>query len=168
MPRNIVLIGLILLLNGCATVPEPLRGDYPQAITPATIQARPEAYLGQSVRWGGVILGTENLPQGSIVEILAYPLDSSARPLVDEPNQGRFLLRMKAFVDPAGFEARREVSVIGRIEGTQTRKIGEFPYRYPVVEGQALYLWAPRQPARPDYYDPWYPWHAPYPYPYYR
>ena len=44
-----------------------------------------------------------------------------------------------------------------------TRAVGDFPYRYPVVDVDTYYLWAKPLPATyPYYYDPfWYdPWYA--------
>ena len=164
MPRYAPLLLLVLILPACAGVPESLRGDYPAIPTVEAVQSQPEAYLGQNVRWGGVIIDIENRSDHSVLEILAYPLDKSARPKLDKGSLGRFLLRMKGFIDPATYLHKREVSAVGTIKAIETRKIGEFAYRYPVLEGHALHLWPERQEIEPDFYDPWYPW---YPYPWY-
>ena len=173
MPRTTALFVLLLLLSACATVPDALRGDFPSGLTPSLVQLQPQGHIGQVVRWGGVILGLQNHHDRSTLEILAYPLDDSSRPIPDQASLGRFLVEMKQFLDPASFETRREVSVVGTIQGLQTRKIGEYEYQYPVLEGRAVHLWAKRQALTPDYDDPWspwypYPWYAPYPYPYHR
>jgi outer membrane lipoprotein len=159
------LLFLAVFLSACASIPESLRGDYPPLPTVDTVRAQPQAYIGQEVRWGGVIIGVENLSERSVLEILAYPLDKSARPKIDESSLGRFLLHVQGFVDPATYLQKREVSAVGRIKAVETRKIGEYAYHYPVLEARALHLWPERQEPEPEYYyDPWYPW---YPYPWY-
>lgn len=169
MLRTSPLLLLVVFLTACASVPESIRGDYQELPTVMEVQAQPQAFVGHKVRWGGVIIGLENLSDHSVLEILAYPLDESARPRLDEGSLGRFLLHVGGFLDPATYEGKREVSAIGTIKGIQTRKIGEFAYRYPVVEGRALHLWPERQEPEPYYYDPWYygypyPWYGPYRY----
>jgi outer membrane lipoprotein len=43
------------------------------------------------------------------------------------------------------FQAGREITVVGRIEGFETRKVGEFDYRYARVTADAIYLWSERK-----------------------
>jgi len=51
--------------------------------------------------------------------------------------------------------------VIGRITGFTDGAIGEFVYRYPLLDAEVIYLWA----DRPDMilvHDPWWPYYDPW------
>ncbi len=53
--------------------------------------------------------------------------------------------------------------MIGTVSGVEERKVGELPYRYPVIAVERIRLW-PQEVAE---YGPYYPWGA-WPYgPYY-
>jgi outer membrane lipoprotein len=55
----------------------------------------------------------------------------------------------------------RDLTSLGRIDGMETRLIGEYEYRHPRVAAEVIYLWPPRQEVDLRWRDPWY-----YPYPY--
>ena len=68
---------------------------------------------------------------------------------------GRFIACRAGFYDPEVFMAGREITVSGRVEGFETRKVGNYDYRYPRVAAEVVYLW----PERRDVdviVDPWY------------
>ena len=154
-------------LTGCASpLPAPLQSDPPDAPTLQQVLASPERHVGQSVRWGGVIIRIETQSDSSLIEVLAKPLDNQGRPLTVSDATGRFLSRVTGFLDPLVFQREREVTVSGRLGHSQTRTVGDYPYRYPVVEVDSWHLWEPRPTYRtepPYWYDPWYPWGYPYP-----
>src|SRR5581483_12094141 len=140
--------------------------------------ANPDSYSGRHVRWGGTIAGVENGKAETRVEVVARELDRDGRPQPTNRSSGRFIARVEGFLDPAAYRKGREVTVAGTVDGSTTRKIGEYNYRYPVVKADTIYLWEPRvEPQRyrdPYYYDPfwgpWGPWgpFGPFrPYPYY-
>jgi outer membrane lipoprotein len=52
------------------------------------------------------------------------------------------------------------VTFIGSIDGYETRKIGDYDYRFPRVEASVIYLWPRRDRVDVMVVDP-------YPYPYY-
>lgn len=172
--RPAVALMTVLLFAGCASnIPEGIRQAPPAAVSPAEARADPERVAGVAVRWGGTIAGVENRRDETWIEVVARPLSRDGSPLERQaPQLGRFLARLPGFLDPAVYEDGRELTVRGHFEGVETRNIGEYPYRYPVVRVQQHVLWAPPPEPRPwDYdpfwYDPWYPypwWHRP---PYY-
>jgi len=135
-------------LAACATVPTPLRGDYP-ALTP-----RDPGAQGQSVRWGGEIIRVEPKADTTCFEILARALDAATRPIRRDTSQGRFVACHPGFYDPEDYERGREVTVVGRVTGTDHGKVGEFDYAYPHVDATDIHLWPKRVPHTP-YYDPW-------------
>jgi outer membrane lipoprotein len=166
---------LIAMLTGCVSAfpDEDLRGVN-RAATLATLRAAPESHVDERVILGGEILSTRPGPGGTEVEILSRRLRRDDRPERSDRSDGRFLVRTKEFLDPAVYATGRRLTVIGRAAGGEERKIGELPYRYPVIQAERLVLW-PRDVvvAPPPYaYDPfWDPYWGPFwrPYrPYYR
>jgi len=169
---TVIMLGGMAWLAGCASVPEPLRAGPEQSPDAAAVRLAPEQYRGSAVRWGGVIVAVENGPTQSEVEVVSRPLGSNTRPLETDQTAGRFIARIGGFIDPVNFSAGREISVVGVVEGVEQRKIGSYPYSYPVVNASGYYLWPERPPPAPypyyyysPFYDPWYPY-GPYPYHY--
>jgi len=162
-------LGAILLtLSACTTVPEQLKGDY-SSITPENTG---ENNLQTRVRWGGVILETRPEEDHTCFEILSKRLESSMRPtLSEDQTQGRFVACRPGFYDPEIFKKGREVTTTGDIIHIDIRKVGEYDYRFPVVDIDFLSLWP--EPIERNYYDfygsyaPYY-WRYPYVGMYYR
>lgn len=149
---------LALLASGCATVPEPLGGEF-RSLTP---EQSGDQHVGQQVRWGGSIVDTRPGKAETCIEILSRSLDERARPHAGDANQGRFLACREGFEDPAVFESGRDITVVGTLTGFVEGRIGEFSYVYPRVAADTLFLWGEERPARyyhdPWYYDPWWPY----------
>ena len=76
--------------------------------------------------------------------VLQQPLDYSDRPLESDAYLGRFIVRSQGFLDPAVFRKGRLLSVVGRIRGVESRRIGEAEYAYPVLDPMDIRLWKPR------------------------
>ncbi|MEO6968180.1 MAG: Slp family lipoprotein [Rhodanobacteraceae bacterium] len=155
MSRKAVLPAVIALaLGACATIPQPLTGTYPPVPLDA---ARRSTAQGTRVRWGGRIIETEPRQQQTCFYVLSEPLDSQARPEIDEQSQGRFVACHEGFYDPEVFAKGRELTVTGTLQGSVPRKIGDYDYNYPKVTADVVYLWPkrPKYVARP-YYDPFY------------
>ncbi len=162
-----LLLGLGVLLAGCSSpLPKPLQNDPEGAPQLHSVLQAPDTMSGKAVRWGGVIVRTDNQADSSLIEVLAKPLDGSGRPVLDPTTPGRFLAKVSGFVDPLVFSNEREITLRGELAGTLVRNIGDYPYRYPVVKVDSWHLWDPRPEYRPDppyWHDPWYPWGYPYP-----
>lgn len=157
----------LLLVAGCASIPAPLAGEFPDF---QPDQAT-ERSVGARVRWGGHIVATRPEADRTCIEILARDLDRDLRPIGGDHQYGRFLACRDGFQDPAIFTDRRAVTVVGRLTDFEQGQIGDFPYRFPLLEAETLYLW----PTRTDvvhyaypmgiYHDPWWPYHPFYRYP---
>lgn len=147
-------------LAGCASTPDELRGDY---TGPAPAQASEED-LGTAVRWGGRLLEVQPQRDRTCFEILARELDARARPVEKRAQPGRrFLACREGFDDPASWPADSDITVIGGISAFETRPIGEYEYRYPVLQLNAAHLWPERQTVDPSplpaprwWYDPYW------------
>lgn len=163
------LLLMLALVAGCATSPGPVGEEIAGSPSITEAVADPQAAQGARVRWGGIIARVENRADVSVIEVIGKTLEEDGRPEEEAPSRGRFLAHIKGFADPADYEQGKEISVLGVVTGTETRAIGDFEYRYPVVEVERVHLWAPRpmrrEPLHPYYYDPWGPY---YPWPYYR
>ena len=161
-----------LLLTACASnVPEPIRQEISSAPTLAQVRAEPDRFEGAQVRWGGVILDTENKDDGSWVKVIAMPLKGSGKPRDADNSPGRFVAVVDRFLEPLLYARDRRITFTGQVIGTQSEKIGEFSYQYPIIRADFYHLW-PKDPPRIDdpypphwYYDPW--WYHPIHYPRY-
>jgi outer membrane lipoprotein len=163
---------LIVLLSACSShIPPEIRQPLEGAPSVAQVRDRADTYLSQRVRWGGVILNTENKLNASWLTIVAFPLDDEGEPgdYADQ-SPGRFIAIVDEFLEPTVYNSDRQITVIGNLLRTETLKIGEFPYEYPVVQVEHYYLWPPKpEPADypPYWYDPWYNPYYPWQYPHY-
>jgi outer membrane lipoprotein len=150
------------LLAGCASAfPADALRTVDRSITVSALRQDESAFLGRRVLVGGDILATRPMPGATEVELLAKPLDRDDRPRRGDVSDGRVIVRTSEFLDPAVYAERRRLTVIGAVSGHEERKIGELPYRYPVIAAADIKLWprdvevAPYPPPWPYVYDPW-------------
>lgn len=146
--KTFPVLATTLLLAACATAPRPLQGQY-SSLLPA--DASRASASGESVRWGGRIVSVEPQAQRSCFEIVALPLTASGRPRQVDRSEGRFIACRAGFYDPEVFQPGREITISGRVQGFESRKVGDFDYRYPVVGADVVYLWPERREY--DAYD---------------
>ena len=73
-----IAVGLLLVFNGCAT-PQAEEGSSASQINFLQMKAAPDSYRGQSVVFGGEVLGARRLKEGTRIEILQLPQDRSGR-----------------------------------------------------------------------------------------
>ncbi len=158
-------LALIVLLGGCASAfPDDVLRSVDRSVTVALLREDPSAYLGRRVMVGGDILATRPMPGATEVEVLAKPLNVEGRPRHGDDSQGRMIVRTSQFLDPAVYAEGRRLTVVGDVTGAEERKIGELPYRYPVVTAVDIRLW-PREVVAP--YPPPWPYFYAWPYPAY-
>jgi outer membrane lipoprotein len=143
--RHYPLAILLFLLTACASGPTFNTLNVDPLLTPQKVTANPQPATGKSVQWGGTIVSTANLQNSTQIEVLAYPLDSDGRPKTGGAAQGRFILERTGFLDPASYAAGRQVTVVGKVSGTRTGRVGEADYVYPVVTATQLHLWPTAQ-----------------------
>jgi len=163
----------VMLLAGCATSGgyNPIRDNDFKGPALQTVRAAldPDTFKDTRVRWGGEIAKVENQRAETWLEIVEHPLQRSGRPRDVSNSEGRFIARITGFLDPAIYDAGRQVTVIGTLTDKIQRTIGEYPYQFPVVTVENYQLWEERRDPEVIYYhDPfWSPWYWPRPY-YYR
>jgi len=158
-----VLAASALLLSACVTQPKPLQGTYTETTPESAVQGDS---TGAAVRWGGRIVSVEPRADSTCFEMISSRIGADARPSSSRDNtNGRFIACRAGFYDPAVFEQNREVTFIGRIDGYENRRIGEYDYRFPRVAADVVYLWPERGNTtvvyppmyHPGYYPGWYP-----------
>jgi outer membrane lipoprotein len=185
--RTLPALLAILLLAGCTSqIPLEIRQG-PDSPAPAVARENLDAYAGQAVRWGGLLLETQNRTAVTRLVILARPLTRDGEPVDSDTSLGRFIAIVPDFLDPEVYAADRRVTVTGILRGSERGTVGGHDYLYPVVEAAAWYLWPEPEPTYampyPWWYDPWYgpwwygswydpwwydPWYYPHGYPHLR
>ena len=151
-----VSVGLLLGALVACSSPMPA-GDVVDISLQQSLQSMPTDH--PAVRWGGTIAEITNLNDETIVQIVSRPLSGGGRPAVSDRTDGRFLAKVKQFLEPTIVKPGREITVIGRLSGSEKGVIGEAAYTFPVVEVDRYQLW-PKRPKNvaPYAYSPYF-WH---------
>ncbi len=157
----------LLLAAGCAhVISTEVRQTARADLTFPAVHQDPEAYRGETVIWGGVIIETLNQREGTLVTLLETPLDSQGFPGDAEYSRGRFMVRAASYLDPEVFRRGVKMTLAGTVVGREVKPLGEIQYAYPVLSAREMHIWK----ERPYYYYPYPPWgfHWGYPYWYWR
>ncbi|MEN1727916.1 MAG: Slp family lipoprotein, partial [Pseudomonadota bacterium] len=77
----------------------------------------------------------------TILVVASFPLDSSDLPEWTEEAGVRLIAEQGGFLEPLTFAPGRFVTLMGRIDGTEQRAVGEFDYRHPRMLTEEIYLW---------------------------
>jgi len=148
MFRNLYISLLCTLLLGCAGAPEFDTSGVDRALTPQSVIAEPDLSRGKVALWGGTILETRNLKDTTQIEVLAYPLDISNRPMLDSKPLGRFIVRHPGYLEPTTYAQGRNLTVLGVVSGSQSGSVGETSYTYPLISDSQLHLWSQHEGSR--------------------
>ena len=163
------LISILLLITACSShIPAEISTPVAGSADIASVISAPDNYINQKVRWGGIILKTENKTDNSQLTLVGFPLDDQGEPQISDQSPGRFIAVLTDFVEPVVYTKDRILTITGKLSGSHTEKVGDFDYEYPVVQVEHYYLWPVKQEPNYDdlpywWYDPYYPWHYPYP-----
>ncbi len=139
-------LSVVLLLNACTTTGTT---NIP-AVTPKSLSLSvDQSVKGQDFTWGGSVLSLKNLKDRSLLEVMAYPLDSNGQPDAGGTPLGRFLADYPGFLEPKEFSSGQLVTVTGPLLGYKDGKVGEADYRYPALQADQIKRWDV-QPRHPD------------------
>jgi outer membrane lipoprotein len=156
---RLVLLGI--LVGGCATAfPDSVMRTVDTRITADQLATHPDALKAARVIVGGDILSIQPRPGVTEIELLMRRLRGDDSPERTDRSPGRALLHTPEFLDPAVYAPGRRITVVGEVTGVEERKIGEVPYRYPVITAERIRLWPRDVLVAPGYYP--YPWGYPY------
>jgi len=171
----------VLLLTACAQsahqtgrdvfdklVPSGLQRQIDWRVSFSELQAASSSYEGRTVVLGGIVLNSKRTTRGTELEILQVPLNGGLSPAGDRTaSQGRFLAVQPDGLDLASIDKGTHLTVVGTVEGAETRAFDDTQYAYPVVQVRRLVNWT--QAERPRYYGygpgyayPYYGYYAPY------
>ncbi|WP_068547130.1 Slp family lipoprotein [Thalassotalea crassostreae] len=163
MKQVILFVVVGLMLGGCNTIPEPLRvSENTPLVDFSDVRAMPNNHNGMDVRWGGVIAEVKTLHNKTMLEVVRMDLASSTRPKVEDKTEGRFRIYADGLLDPIIFEKGRQVTVLGKVAPSETGKIGELEYQYPVVTSNHVHLWKVKTIIRVEQPNIWHSpayWH---------
>lgn len=120
------------------------------------IRQNPDKFKGKTIIIGGVIVTTmNNEDETTTLTILTFPLNKYEKPKDWKDSQGRLIVNVSQFLDPAIYANGREVTVAGTVSGVETAPVGKMHYKYVVIKARQIYLW-PRY--RYHYVSPyWFP-----------
>jgi outer membrane lipoprotein len=107
-------------------------------------QAVEENEHDTQVLWGGTIISTENEPEQTTFSVLYYPLDKSQRPNLGKKPLNRFKVKSPGYSETMVYTPGREITVLGNLQGIEDGKVGDAPYRFPVIKAVKVYLWPQR------------------------
>lgn len=154
---------VLVALAGCAhVVSSAMREKARPDLTFSTVLGNPDAYKGETVIWGGVIIGVINRENDTLIKVLETTLDSYGMPMERESSKGRFIALVKGYADEEVYRKGYMLTVAGEVAGKESLPVGESQYVYPVMLAKEVHVWA--------YYPYPYPYafpYMPYGYPYY-
>ncbi len=142
---------VVLGLGACATPPllppDPIGPQVTPRAAAAVMGPLPTEQL-----WGGVIVGLQNRPDYTRIEVVSYPLRRQ-EPLTERMTNGRFLLEVPGFLDPLDHRSGRRITARGPVVRTEAGRIGEVDYVFPVMDAREYHLW-PEESSRGQGYGP--------------
>ncbi|WP_410015283.1 Slp family lipoprotein [Sodalis sp. RH24] len=151
-------LAVVMMLSGCATVPDAVRGTSP---TPQQDLVRvlnaPSLYVGQEARFGGKVVKVTNLNGRTRLEIASVPLDDSARPRLHQVSTGRVVAYINGFLEPMDFN-HQWVTVVGPITGTEKGAVDKAEYTFVVVRADGYKRWQLTQQVVAPMGPPMSPW----------
>jgi outer membrane lipoprotein len=141
MIRKLYILVVISLITGCATTAVFDTTGVDKSVTPHTVVNGP-GDKGTTVLWGGTILSIKNLEDSTELEVLAYPLNTYHRPIIDSTPLGRFIIVHKGYLEPTTYAEGRSITALGKVAGTREGNVGDSKYTYAVMDSEQLQLWS--------------------------
>jgi outer membrane lipoprotein len=133
---------LIAFLTGCApAISQQARDRVTLNVAFSDILKDPQRLKGEVVLLGGKIIATTPQDRGTEVVVLQLPLGGGMRPGRRATSEGRFLVQTTKFLDPAVYAPDRLVTLVGEIQGVETRPLGQTVYHYPELNLIEIKLW---------------------------
>ncbi len=131
-----------MFITGCSAVPKALMVSEGTTLTNfSAVRENTNSEQGNLARWGGVIAKVTNNVNNSMLEVVHFPLKSSARPKQGDETQGRFRVYIAGLLDPIIYKEGRSITALGTVTSSEDGKIGEHEYHYPVLKASYIHLW---------------------------
>jgi len=132
---------LSLFLCACISTPKLNIEGVDRTLTPIKVQEDFHLYQSNKVIWGGIIVNSKNLKEGTLLEVLAYPLSFNEEPDTNRKPLERFRVEHPEYLETMNYSSGRLITVIGPLIELQKDFIGETKYTYPVIAAEQLHLW---------------------------
>ena len=133
---------VLFLSSGCAPVlSQSLIDESNRNVLFGDLQRNTERYIGQSILFGGTIIRVGNDPSGGWAEILQRPLGYRLEPELNDQVGGRFLLLTNNILDDQIFSKGRKITLVGKVEGKESRSLDQITYDYPLLRVKEYHLW---------------------------
>jgi outer membrane lipoprotein len=141
-----------LTLAACAPAPIYKATASTVTVTPAQVAHSPEQYATGNVIWGGSVIDVRNFPDHTEIEVLAYPLDSSQRPLTSGQALGRFIAVYPGYIESFSYPGGSLVTISGALNGSRSSAVDQAAYVYPLVSVVQAHRWtaAEMRAGHPD------------------
>ena len=139
------------LLGACTSLPQAMKDARVVDIPYAQVTQNIDSYKDVPVRWGGVIINVENQENFSLVQVLFYPLNYFGRPKLDGPRGGLFVFKSTEFLDPVVYVQGKKITVVGTLNGSIERTVGNKVIQVPLLLSTDTHLWS--EYYHKDYYD---------------
>ncbi|MZG30985.1 MAG: hypothetical protein F3741_09325 [Nitrospinae bacterium] len=154
---------IAVFLAGCAhPVSQKIREGLDPGISFESLVEDPSSFIGKQALFGGVIVVTRNIKDGTELEIVHKNIDSYGNLEGGDYSGGRFLFFNKGYLEPEIYSAGRKLIGVGKVTGKKLGKVGDYPYNFPVIEVEELHL-LDDTTINPSYSAPyWSPWYRPY------
>ena len=164
-----IIIPACIFIGCAAVISKGLRREISRDITFKKIIEDPDACIGKTVLISGIILGSKNTKEGTLIEILQKTANMEGRPKDVDESDGRFLALYNGYLDVAIYSRGREVVFAGEVKGKRILPLDEIEYTYPLISIKEIHLFKAQKetfyayPYPHWYYPPWY--YYPYWYP---
>lgn len=140
--RQLIIAGMLVLTGACSTVPDSVK--LPEEVSPVSYQevaSDPDKSKSRMARWGGVVANIENKKDGTLLEVVHFPLRSYGRPVAYDESIGRFRVYVNGFLDPMVYQKGRMMTFAGEVIGAEEGMVGEHMYVYPTLQASGYHLW---------------------------
>lgn len=132
---------LMLVLSACSVLPTVFNDARIKDVAYAQLLASPDIYRDTMVRWGGVIIGLENIENQSLLQVMYYPLDRYGRPDIDSSSEGYFVIQSPVPLDPKEYTEGRELVAVGVIAGKTESSSMQGRGGLPLIKASGIHLW---------------------------
>ena len=137
-----VLFSIMLFSQGCTYAISPGIADKAdRTVLFEKLQADPDAFKGRLIIVGGTIAQTNNVNQGTLIEVTQKPLDYWGKPQRTKRTSGRFLVLHPGPLNMMAYAPGVDITIAGEVLGTGSPMLGAQQYDYPVILAKELKLW---------------------------
>jgi outer membrane lipoprotein len=159
MLKRFYVLSLILGLSACSVVPKSIQVEKGKnLVNYSDVKPDQNTQEGEWVRWGGVIAEVTNNADSTTIEMVQLPLRQYGRPIETRQSGGRFRVNVDGFLDPIVFSEGRSITFAGQLNGIEEGSIGEYVYKFPLVNSEGYELWEEVRPVDVAGFNTFYPY----------